>query len=137
MAVPAKHRERLHVLCEGKLIVTIDPLSKCLSIYPLPEWEAIEEKFRSISTLNRATQSYKRLLLGNATEIDLDANGRFLLPPNLRSYAQLEKKAALVGQGAKLELWSEEGWDAAQAAALEDIAAGDLELPADLMDISF
>lgn len=137
MAMPAKHRERLHVHCEGQLVVTIDPQSSCLSIYPLPEWEVVEEKFRGLPTFNKTIQSIKRLVLGNASEIDLDSNGRFLLPSNLRSYAQLEKKAVLVGQGSKLELWSEEGWEAESKQALESITAGDVELPAELLDLSF
>jgi MraZ protein len=73
------------------------------------------------------------LLLGYASELELDSNGRVLLPPSLRKYAQLDKKLVLVGQGKKFELWSEDNWQQ----CLETAVSGDFELPDAIATISF
>lgn len=124
LAVPAKYRELLSAQCEGRLIVTADP-SRCLLIYPLPEWEPIEQKLNSLSSFNPRTRSLQRLLVGNASDVELDAAGRILIPPPLREFAALEKNAVLVGQGNKFELWDEESWSRQIDTAL-DFAQDDM-----------
>ena len=84
-------------------------------------------------TLNPAVKRFQRLVLGYATELDLDGSGRVLLPQSLRDYAHLEKKLVLVGQGNKLELWSESQWLVERDAAL---AAESVEVPAELMSLT-
>ncbi len=110
MAIPTRYRDRLVERCHGQLVVTIDTEERCLLIYPLPEWEDIQRKIEALPSFNAAARRIQRLLIGHATDIDLDTNGRLLLTPPLREYAQLDKKAVLLGQGNKFELWSEACW---------------------------
>jgi MraZ protein len=106
-----------------------------LAIYPLPEWERIEQDIQNLPALKPAVKRFQRLMLGYATDLELDGNGRMLLPQPLREYAQLDKKLVLVGQGNKLELWSETLWMAERDQALEDSVAGE-ELPDELMSLT-
>ncbi len=135
LAMPARQREPLLSLCQGQIVVTIDTQSKCLVIYPLPEWERIEQDIQGLPALNPAVKRFQRLMLGYASDIELDGNGRMLLPQSLREYAQLEKKLVLVGQGNKLEIWSEALWLAEREQALED-SGPEAELPAELMSLT-
>ncbi len=108
MAMPSRYRDRL-AACEGKLVVTVDR-DGCLLIYPLPEWERIEAEVAALPSMNKQVRAFQRLLLGYATECDLDGQGRILLPTPLREVAHLNRHAVLVGQGNKFELWNEEAW---------------------------
>ena len=132
LSVPARQRESLFDISAGSLVVTIDTQSSCLVMYPLKEWERIERDVQDLPTLNPAVRRFQRLVLGYASDLDLDANGRVLLPGALREYAQLEKRVVLVGQGNKLELWSETLWDAECEAAL---ASDGGDLPDELMGL--
>lgn len=117
LAVPSRHRDFLQSYCGGRLIVTADP-SKCLLIYPLPDWEPIEKKLNSLSSFNPQTRSLQRLLVGNASDVELDSAGRILVSTPLRQFAGLEKNVVLVGQGNKFEVWDEEKWNLQLAEAL-------------------
>lgn len=131
IALPVRYRDRLTEEFGGRLVVTIDPMSKCLLIYPLDTWEGIQKKVEAMSTTNPATRRFQRLIIGYANDFELDSNGRMLLPQKLREYAGLDKQAALVGLGKKLELWSEENWD-----AQHEPFALDEELPEELLNLS-
>jgi|TARA_B110000438_G_scaffold8544_1_gene8398 MraZ protein len=111
MAMPARYREQLINLCSGHLVVTIDTNHRCLLLYPLAEWEQIERKIESLSSFNPAEQRVKRLLIGHANDLELDSSGRILLPQELRHHAELEKHVCLIGQGKKLEIWSQDSWN--------------------------
>lgn len=117
LAVPTRHRDFLQSYCSGRLIVTADP-SKCLLLYPLPDWEPIEKKLNSLSSFNPQTRSLQRLLVGNASDVELDSAGRILVPTSLRQFAGLEKSVVLAGQGNKFEVWDEEKWNQQNAEAL-------------------
>ena len=132
LSVPARQRESLLDISAGSIVVTIDTQSSCLVLYPLREWERIERDVQNLPTLNPAIRRFQRLVLGYASDLDLDSNGRILLPGALREYAHLEKRVVLVGQGNKLELWSESLWEAECEAAL---AAEEDALPAELMEL--
>jgi MraZ protein len=110
MALPARFREVLQVGADGKTVVTIDMREKCLLLYPLPEWEVVQRKLESLPNVGARPRLLQRLLIGHATDLELDAQGRVLLPAMLREYALLEKKLVLVGQGKKLEIWSGDHW---------------------------
>lgn len=131
-AIPVRHRDA----CEGKLIVTIDTESPCLLLYPLPEWELIEQKLRALPSFNKAARRIQRLLIGHATDVDIDESGRVLLPKILRDYAGLQKKAVLVGQGTKLELWGEQQWQEGREQWLAEETGSEGELPPELQSIS-
>ena len=132
MAVPAKHRDSLNELCDGQLVATIDTQSRCLMIYPLPAWQEIELQLQELPALNSAVRRFQRLTLGYASDLEFDGNGRMLLPQALRDYAQLEKKAVLVGQAKRFELWSEELWVNECSLALDEAADSELPLPDEL-----
>lgn len=110
LAIPARYRSELMSTCSGHLIVTVDP-SKCLLIYPQPAWEPIEQKLNNLSSFDSKTRNLQRLLVGNASDVEMDAAGRILLPPPLRLFAGLSKDVVLVGQGTKFELWDEVQWN--------------------------
>ena len=135
LAMPARQREPLLSECGGQVVVTIDTQSACLAIYPLPEWERIEKEIQNLPALKPAVKRFQRLMLGYATDLELDGNGRMLLPQSLREYASLDKKVVLVGQGNKLELWSENLWLAERDQALQDSGPG-AELPEELMSLT-
>ncbi len=110
IVLPARYRERLVEICDSQLVVTIDTDQPCLLLYPINEWELIEEKIEALPSFNPTTRRIQRLLIGHATDVEVDANGRMLLSTPLRGYAQLGKKVVLIGQGKKFELWDEAVW---------------------------
>ncbi len=122
MALPTRFRESLMVGSDGKVVVTIDMREKCLLLYPLQEWEIVQRKLEGLSNMAENARRLQRLLIGNATDIDLDGQGRLLLPALLRNFAELEKKVVVVGQGNKLELWSEPHWHERTTSWLSDEA---------------
>jgi MraZ protein len=129
LAMPSRYRDELVLRCAGQLIVTIDAVDSCLSVYPLPEWELIEAKLRELPSFREENRRLQRLLIGNAVDLELDSAGRFLVPPRLREYAGLDKRAMLVGQLNKFQLWNEDAWNT-QANA--DLAA--IKLPGAMPD---
>ena len=136
MAMPAKYRERLKDLCEGRLVLTVD-FGGCLMLFPEPEWEQLEQKLARLPDLNPKARSLKRLLMGHASDCELDGHGRILLPSVLREYAGLDKRIVLVGQGNKFEIWDEETWNGSRDAWLAEVAAGEGVLPEELETLSF
>jgi MraZ protein len=126
MVLPTRYRDRITERCQGNLVVTIDR-DHCLLIYPLSEWEEIERKLMRLPTLNEAARKLQRLMVGHATDVELDASGRLLLPPKLREFATLERDAVLIGQGNRFELWDEVRWNERR-----DVWLADTALPAEL-----
>ncbi|MCP4212125.1 division/cell wall cluster transcriptional repressor MraZ [Candidatus Marimicrobium litorale] len=135
LAIPARQREPLHSECAGCVVVTIDTMAPCLTVYPLPEWERIEKEIQALPALKPAVKRFQRLMLGYATDLELDGSDRLLLPPPLREHAKLDKKLVLVGQGNKLEVWSEALWFAERDEALRD-SDPEAELPDELMSLT-
>ena len=83
LAMPARYREVLQFRAGGKLVVTADSAS-CLLIYPAPDWEPIQARLMSLSSFNPRTRDLQRLLVGNASDVEIDGAGRILLPAPLR-----------------------------------------------------
>jgi MraZ protein len=110
LAVPARHRDALLERCAGHLVITADA-DRCLLVYPLPDWELIQQKLEGLSNLDARVRDLQRRLIGFAVDVDMDGAGRVLISPALREYAQLDKAVVLVGQGKKLELWNKDHWD--------------------------
>ncbi|MBN3563419.1 MULTISPECIES: division/cell wall cluster transcriptional repressor MraZ [Aliamphritea] len=135
MAIPARYREAISGFCAGQLVATIDTEDRCLLLYPLSEWEEIQEKIESLPSFNKQARRIQRLLIGHATDLEMDGNGRLLLPAPLRDYAELEKKIILLGQGNKFEIWSEDRWNSTRDDYLND-DDGSMELPDDLQNLS-
>ena len=128
LAIPSRHRDMLLAQCSGQLVLTADA-DGCLLFYPQPEWEPIRDKLLKLSALNPRIRALQRRLVGYAENVEMDASGRVLISPALRTYAALDKRVMLIGQGNKFELWDEAKWAAQQDAELS-FANG--ELPPEL-----
>ncbi|MDA8093610.1 MAG: division/cell wall cluster transcriptional repressor MraZ [Betaproteobacteria bacterium] len=109
LVVPARYRDALLADCAGRLVITADP-SKCLLLYPQPEWEPIQEKIMQLPALHPQARALQRLLVGHAEDVEMDGAGRLLVSTPLREFAELQKHVMLVGQGIKFELWDEAKW---------------------------
>lgn len=136
ITVPTRYRQSLLDDCQGQLVCTIDTQQPCLLLYPLSEWEEIELKLRRLSSMNPHERRLQRLLLGYASEGEMDKSGRLLLTAPLRQHAKLDKQIMLVGQLNKFEIWDTDTWN---AQVQEDIATeldGDFELTERLQDFS-
>lgn len=110
IAIPTRYREVLIGESQGQMVCTIDLHHPCLLLYTLSEWEVIERKLSRLSTMNPAERRVQRLLLGHASECQMDSAGRLLLASTLRQHAGLQKEIMLVGQFNKFELWDEQTW---------------------------
>src|SRR5215468_5173846 len=110
MVMPTRYRDRIQERSQGRLIVTVDR-DQCLLLYPLPDWEEIERKLMRLPTLHPQARRLQRLMVGHATDLELDGHGRVLLPPELREFARLERHGMLIGQGNRFELWDETRWN--------------------------
>lgn len=136
LAMPTRYRDRLRERSDGRLVLTIDTDERCLLLYPLPEWELIERKLDALPSFNPQARRVQRLLMGHATDADMDGNGRILVPPPLRQYAGLDKRAVLIGQGKKFELWDEQIWNDRRDQWLAEETVGEEGLPAELQSLS-
>ena len=136
LAIPTKYRQSILDDCDGQLICTIDSKQSCLLLYPLPEWEEIEIKLLKLSSMIEQESRLQRLLLGNATDGDMDKNGRVLVPPPLRQYAKLDKSIMLVGNLNRFEIWHAAIWSAQIDADVATERAGGFELTERLQDFS-
>jgi MraZ protein len=125
LAIPTRYRERLAQRCDGQLVATVDK-DYCLLLYPLPDWEDIERKLMRLPSLDKRARRLQRLMVGHATEVDVDGHGRILLSRELREFAGLEKQAVLLGQGNRFELWDEERWNETRDGWLSDGDDADL-----------
>lgn len=133
LAIPTRYRERIAARCDGQLVATVDR-DYCLLVYPFPDWEEIERKLIRLPSLNKQARRLQRLMVGYATELDMDGHGRILLPRELREFAGLDRSAILIGQGNKFELWDEERWNGKRDAWLSE--EDETDLPAELESLS-
>lgn len=112
LAIPTRYRPEILEQHQGQLVCTVDIRQPCLLLYPLHEWEIVEQKLLALSNFDPAQRSLQRVMLGYATECELDSAGRILISAPLRQHAKLEKSLMLVGQLNKFEIWSDEEWHA-------------------------
>ncbi|MEM0912446.1 MAG: division/cell wall cluster transcriptional repressor MraZ [Pseudomonadota bacterium] len=110
LAIPTKYRQRLIDDCQGQLVCTVDFTQKCLLLYPLPEWEVLEQQLRKFSSMNQTERAIQRLMLGYASDSEMDKSGRVLIAPSLRDYLQLDKAIMLVGMYNRMEIWDADSW---------------------------
>lgn len=106
MIVPAKLRDAL-----GDSFVLTKGLDECLMAYDTEEWQKFEEKLQSLPVTNKNARKLVRHFSGGAADATCDAQGRILIPPNLREYASLIKDAVLLGMGNRVEIWSKEKYE--------------------------
>jgi MraZ protein len=127
LSVPTRHRDVLSATAGGQLTITRHPHG-CLMVFPRPAWEQFRER---IAALPMSAQWWKRILLGNAMDVDMDATGRVLISPELRTAAGLTRDAMLLGMGNHFELWDRAQYEAQEAQAMQG------EIPEALRDFSF
>ena len=115
-AIPTAYRDSLSVLCRSQLVVTYSPYDNdCLWVLPRPEWERIRDEVVKLPSFEAAHRTMKRRLIGAASHLEMDGNGRIVLPHSARQQVGLAKSGVLLGMGAYFELWPEE----AQRARME------------------
>jgi len=115
LSVPTRHRDVLSATANGQLTITKHP-DGCLMIFARPEWEKFRER---IGSLPMSAQWWKRIFLGNAMDVEMDATGRVLVSPELRAAAGVTKEAVLLGMGSYFELWDKATYDAKEAQAMQ------------------
>jgi len=140
IAIPTRYREELQDCCERQMVVTIAVNDKCVGesgclwLYPLPEWEKLEQTISKLPTLNKMAGQLRRFLIGHASECEMDTQGRLLLPEKLREFARMDKHIYLVGQLNKFEIWSDTAW---QEKEQEWLDGSDTEGLEELGNLSF
>lgn len=136
VAVPTKHRHALTSEGVADLVVTISATDRCLLLYTVETWVKVEAKLVALPQLNPQVRKLKRMLIGHADDVSMDSNGRILLPPALREFANIGKKAVLVGQGDKFEVWDEAQW-VAERDSNYDEELDEANLPEELASLAF
>ena len=131
LAIPTRFREKLNASCSGRVIITCHPYDRCLALYPEPRWDEVAATVASLSDADTAVRALKRRFLGQAVDLELDGSGRILIPPELRTMAELDKAVMLVGQVSRFEVWCAEGWEAQQQ---QDLSGA---LPEEARSLSF
>ena len=106
LIVPAKFRESL-----GEEFVVTKGLDGCLFVYDEAEWSAFEEKLKTLPITNKDARNFVRFFLAGATTVEVDKQGRILIPNVLREFAGLEKDVVFLGVGSRIEIWSRQAWD--------------------------
>jgi MraZ protein len=124
LALPTRYRALITERYDGQLVLTVHP-DGCLLLYPQPEWEDIELQLIRTPNQDRRTRDMQRMLVGYATEVEMDGNGRILIAPRLRDFAHLEKSVSLVGVGKKFEIWDEETWEKIGGSWMDSQAEGE------------
>jgi MraZ protein len=108
LAVPIRYRDSIQEQCGGKLVLTYSAFdSGALYLYPDKEWERVRDDVMGLSTFNPGHRSLQRKLVGSASAVEPDGNGRIQLPQTLRQVAGLEKRVVLLGIGNRFEVWNE------------------------------
>jgi MraZ protein len=118
MVLPARVRDKLAQLGEQQLVATVDR-DQCVLVYPLGHWQTLQEQLMNLPNLNSEARWLQRLLVGYATDLDIDSHGRVLIPGELREFTGLQRDAMLFGQGNHLELWDESAWKQASLASMK------------------
>lgn len=105
ITIPSKFREQL-----GDKFVATKGLDNCIFLYPMEEWRTIEEKLRSLPFTRADVRSFARFFFAGASELEIDRQGRTLIPVNLREYAVIDKELIIIGVGSRIEIWSADKW---------------------------
>ncbi|WP_374591702.1 division/cell wall cluster transcriptional repressor MraZ [Aquabacterium sp.] len=127
ISVPARHRDALQALCAGQLTLTKHP-DGCLLVFPRPAWEVFRDK---VAALPMSASGWKRIFLGNASDVEIDGSSRVLVAPELRAAAGLGKDVMLLGMGSHFELWDAARYAAHEAEVMQQ------GMPEALNDFSF
>ncbi len=111
VSVPSRFRDIIADRYDGRLVLAMD-FDPCLTVYPLEEWEKLEEKIRGLPMMKQEVKDFMRFVFSSATECELDKQGRILIPPAHRERAGINKNVLLVGIMNKIEIWDAKAWGA-------------------------
>ncbi len=111
VSIPSKFREIISDRYDGRLVLTMD-FDHCLTVYPLEEWEKLEEKIKTLPMMKQEVKDFMRFVFSSATECELDKQGRILIPPLHRERADINKNVMVIGIMNKIELWDAKAWEA-------------------------
>ena len=117
LSMPAKLRRDM-----GEAFIVTKGLDGCLFAFSQEEWKNFETKLKALPLSDKNARNFVRFFLAGATECELDKQGRFLIPNNLRTAAKLEKEAIIIGVGTRLEIWNREIWQSKD----EEISADEI-----------
>lgn len=106
MIVPAKLREEL-----GSKFVITKGLDGCLYAYPQEEWAKLEDKLKTLPITNKDARAFVRFFFAGACEVEVDKQGRGLIPQNLKEYAGIEKDIVSIGVLSRVEIWGKSKWE--------------------------
>ncbi len=106
LIIPSKFRDVL-----GDEFVVTKGLDGCLFVYDNEDWNEFAEKLTKLPIINDNARDFARFFLAGATNVEVDKQGRILLPANLREFAGLDKDVVLAGVGSRIEIWSKSAWD--------------------------
>ena len=121
LAIPTAYRELVARECGNRLVVTYSPFDDgCLYLYPHAVWEKLRDQVNALPRTQKKSRLLQLKLVGAATPVELDGNGRISIPASHRSAVGIEKKAVLLGMGDKFELWSEQAHHAQIRRTLSD-----------------
>ena len=119
LIIPSKFREVL-----GEEFVVSKGMDGCLFVYANEDWNAFEQKLTSLPLINKEARQFARFFLAGAAQVELDKQGRILVPASLREFAGLDKDVVLVGVGSRIEIWNKEKYeDIGEDMDMDDIAA--------------
>ena len=121
LAVPSRYRALILEQAQNNLVITLNPLDRSLYLYPLPEWEIIEDKLAALSDFDKQSRRTKQMMRGYANDCQLDSQVRILIPKELRGHAELSRQAIILGQGNKFEIWNEKTWEKQRDDWLESV----------------
>ena len=106
LIIPSRFREVL-----GDEFVVTKGMDGCLFVFDNPEWQAFEEKLHKLPMIDKGSRQFTRFFLAGAASVEVDKQGRILLPAVLREFAGITKDAVLVGVGSRVEIWSKDRWE--------------------------
>jgi MraZ protein len=133
LAIPVRYREVLADECGNRLVLTYNPFEQgSLWLQSKQTWEQMRDKVTGLSNFNAGHRSLQRRLVGSATALEPDGNGRILLPPSLRQGAELDKRVILLGMGNRFEIWDE---DTLNAKRVEEVKNLDEQASAEMASL--
>lgn len=106
LIIPAKLRDSL-----GTTFILTRGLDQCLFVYPMNEWEALEQKLKALPLMKADARAFTRFFFSGASECEWDKQGRITIPSHLRGYAHLEKECMVIGVQNRVEIWSKDAWE--------------------------
>ncbi len=105
LILPARFRANL-----GERCIATRGLDHCLFVFPMEEWRQLEQKLRGLPLTKTEARAFSRFFFSGATECELDAQGRILIPPSLREYAAVNREVVIIGVSSRIEIWAKERW---------------------------